>query len=167
MTEWDDDDLDLSIKEGEQYLLFYSNETLFAISSASVAEIVEFPSITKVPMMHKAILGVANIRGSIVGLIDLSVRIWEKETILTPRSSIIIIHTQTKEEKVDIGILVDEIFEVDNLPEADILNCPSFGFTIDKKFIASIASYKNDYLMILDIPNILDIDHLASGEISQ
>jgi purine-binding chemotaxis protein CheW len=168
MTQWDDDDdLDLAIKEGEQYLLFYSKETLFAISSSHITEIVEYPAITKVPMTHEAILGVANIRGSIVGIIDLSVLLWKQATLLTPRTSVIIIQTQNEGEKVNIGLLVDEIFEVDNLPESDIIVRPPFGLTIDKKYIASISPYKNEYLMLLNMENILDIETLSEGEIVQ
>lgn len=168
MTQWDDDDdLDLTIKEGEQYLLFYSKETLFAVNSADIAEIVEYPAITKVPMSHKAILGVANIRGSIVGVIDLSVLLWSQTTHLTPRTSVIIMHTHNEGEKINIGLLVDEIFEVDNLPQSDIIVRPPFGLTIDKKYIASIAPYKNEYLMVLDMESVLDIETLAKGETVQ
>ena len=170
MTSWDDtweDDLDLTIKEGDQYLLFYLDEILFAMGSAAVAEIVEYPPITKVPMMNSSVLGVANIRGSIVGIIDLSLLLGMKATVVTPKTSVIIVHTQTNGEKIDIGLLVDEIFEVDNLHPDSILKCPPFGLSIDKKFIASMAMYKTSYLMLLDMDKVLDIEHLSEGTVLQ
>ncbi|MDD5051278.1 MAG: chemotaxis protein CheW [Sulfuricurvum sp.] len=164
MTLWDDeDDLDLSIKEGDQYLLFYSNEVLFGISSAKVVEIVEYPVITKVPMTNNAVLGVANIRGNIVGVIDLSIILWNNATSVSARTSLVIVTIEINDEYLNVGLVVDEIFEVDSLPQTDILNRPPFGLTIDKKYIDSIATYKNSYLMLLNLSNVLNVEYLSQG----
>jgi len=90
-----------------------------------------------------------------------------KATIVTPKTSVIIVHAQTNGENIDIGLLVDEIFEVDNLHPDSILKCPPFGLSIDKKFIASMATYKTSYLMLLDMDKVLDIEHLSQGAVLQ
>lgn len=160
--DWDDD-FDFSIAQGEQFVLFFLNESLFALESHRVVEIVEYPSITTMPTSHKAICGVANIRGSITGIIDLGKLVWGIKTVMTPHTSVVIVSHEAHGQKFNAGLIVDEVLEVDAFEPSDFLEKPQFGFTIDKKFIKSISTYKQNNLILLDLTCILDVDILAIG----
>lgn len=156
-----DDDLDFTISDGDQYVLFSLNETLCAIPSSEVIEIVEYPPLTTIPMANEAIMGVANIRGNIIGIIDISMILWGFQTPITPHTSVIIVRIGIEDEYMMVGLLVDEILEVDTFNPNDFLERPSFGFKIDKKYISSIAHYKENYLMVLDLNHLIDVEKLA------
>lgn len=156
-----DDDLDFTLKEGDQFVLFLSDQTLFALPSADVVEIIEFPPITTIAMINPSILGVANIRGNIIGIIDMARLIWGHPTSLTPRTSVIIVRLHVEDEILSIGLIVDEILEVETFNPSDFLECPPFGLKIEKKYIQSIIAYKENYIMLLDLKNLLNIHSLS------
>lgn len=156
-----DDDLDFTISDGDQYVLFASNQTMFALPSTEVIEIVEFPPITTIAMANSAITGVANIRGNIIAIIDISAILWDASTTITPHTSVIIVRLKHEEEYLLVGLIVDEILEVDTFNPEHFLERPPFGFKIDKKYISSIAQYKENYLMVLDLKHLIDIEKLA------
>ena len=74
-----EDDDTMTIKEGPQYLLFYMQSHLFAFKASYIAEIVELPQITKVPWMRPSVKGICNIRGTIIGVLDLTKYLMELE----------------------------------------------------------------------------------------
>ena len=123
------DEDDLSIKKGKQYLLFLSGGDLFAIESLIVIEIVEYNDITKVPMMKSYVKGVTNIRGNIIPVIDLHERFGFQNTKITDRTSMIIVNIYDKknEKNINFAIIIDEVFEVDNIDVVNIKHTPDFG----------------------------------------
>lgn len=158
--DWDED-LDFTISEGEQYVLFTSNNTFLGLPSSNVIEIIEYPLITAIPLAHESVLGVANVRGNIVSIIDISKRIWNRFTPITKRSSLVIVRLETEEQPLLVGVVVDEILEVESMMETTFIDRPPFGLTIDKKFISSISKNKEEYLILLNLPELLNLDILS------
>lgn len=158
--DWDED-LDFTISEGEQYLLFTVHETLLALPSTDVVEIVEFPIVTPIPLAHPSVLGVANIRGNIIAIVDTAKRVWDHSTPISKRTSLIIIRIESEESLLLAGIVVDEILEVESMLETNFITPPAFGLSIDKEYVASIARYKEEYLIILEPKELLNLEVLS------
>lgn len=158
--DWDED-LDFTISEGEQYVLFSSNNTLLGLPSSSVIEIVEFPMITPIALAHPCVLGVANIRGNIVAVVDTSKRIWDHFTPITKRTSLILLKMENEESPLSVGIVVDTILEVESMLESGFIDRPPFGLSIDKKYIAAITQYKEEYLILLELQELLHLETLS------
>ena len=144
-----------------QYLFFYLNEEVYAIKALTTNEIVEYSQITKVPKMASFVKGVTNIRGNIVPVIDLLDRFNLGKSNIGPKSSIIVINYERDESSTQLGVIIDEVYEVDNIPSKDIKNTPEFGSKIYKRFILNMGKYRGEYIPILNTQTILDTKELS------
>jgi len=144
-----------------QYLLFILDETLYAIGSLRAQEIVEYSQVTKVPMMSPCVKGVTNIRGNIVPVIDLLQRFNLGTTTIGSKTSIIVINHLSQGQEIQMGVIIDEVYEVDDISSIDLKDTPEFGSKVDKKFVQNMGRYNKDYIAILDMEAILDLDELS------
>jgi len=149
----------------KQYFLFISNKEIYALEALDVIEIVEYQKITKVPMMSNFVKGVTNIRGNIIAIVDLLQRFGLEETKLLDKTSLAILRKRHNDKELQIAIIIDEVYEVDNINNINIEATPSFGTRVNKRFIQGMAKYNNEFVPILDIDTILDIDEIS--ELSQ
>ena len=156
----DDEEITFGSSEN-QYLLFYVGDDLYAIEALRANEIVEFSEITKVPMSQSCVRGVTNIRGNIVPVIDLLDRFSLGKTEVNVRTSIVVINHQENSDNMQIGVMIDAVYEVDDIDSSYIQEAPAFGSKIDKKFILHMGKYKHKYIPILNIDTILDVTELS------
>jgi purine-binding chemotaxis protein CheW len=145
----------------QQFLTFVLNNEVYGVNILSIKEIIDYGNITRVPMVNSFIAGVINLRGSVVPIIDLALRFSEQPSIRTKRSSIVIIELKHNEQNMEIGITVDEVNEVINIPFKEIEVAPEFGTKIRTDFIAGMGKIEKHLLILLDIENILAIDELS------
>jgi len=155
------DDDELLNTNGEPYFLFKCADVLYGLHALDVYEILEFQHITKVPKLNNYIKGIANIRGNLVCVVDLLQRLDQGATNIDKKTSIVLVRTIQEEIEHTIGIIIDEIFEVDGLDKDTLKETPLFGTKINSKFIRNIAKYNNKEVYILNQDTILDIDDLA------
>jgi purine-binding chemotaxis protein CheW len=145
-----------------QYLLFYLKGEIYAIKALSTSEIVEYSHITKVPKMHSYVKGVTNIRGNIVPVVDLLDRFGLGISEIGPKSSIVVINYESEDQVTQLGVIIDEVYEVDDIENSNIRNTPEFGSEIDRKFIVSMGKYRGEYIAILNTQAILNAKELAT-----
>jgi len=145
-----------------QFLLFLVGGDLYAIEALKTSEIVEYNQITKVPMVTSCLKGVTNIRGNIVPTIDLLDRFGLGETKVDRKTSIVVINHVHKDNMIQLGVIIDEVFEVDDIDSENIKEAPEFGSKIDKKFIQQMGKYKGEYIAVLDMKTILNIEELST-----
>lgn len=148
-------------KEEAQYLTFLLGSEMFAIDILGIKEIIEYGSLTSVPMMPEFIRGVINLRGAVVPVVDLSARFGRAASAVTRRSCIVIIETLNEGEKQDIGVVVDAVSEVLEIPAAEIEPAPSFGANIRADFISGMGKVKNKFVIILNADKVLSVNELA------
>ena len=102
-----------------------------------------------------------NIRGDIVPVIDLLERFDMGSTAIGTKTSIIVMKSMLKGVEIQMGVLIDEVYEVDDIKTVDLKDTPPFGSRVDKSFIKNMGHYNKDYIPILDMKTILDIDVLS------
>lgn len=145
-----------------QYLTFVLNGEMFAIGIMSIKEIIEYGSLTEVPMMPDFIRGVINLRGSVVPVIDLSARFGRKVTEVSRRTCIVIIEAEaTDGTKQDIGVMVDSVSEVLEIPKSEIEPPPAFGAKIRVDFIQGMGKVAGEFVIILNANKVLSVDELS------
>lgn len=144
-----------------QYLTFMLGGEVFAIGILAIKEIIEYGNLTEVPMMPDYIRGVINLRGSVVPVVDLSARFGRKGTELTRRTCIVIIEVFSEQEKQVVGVVVDAVNEVLEIPPDQIEPPPAFGAKIRIDFIRGMGKVENKFVIILNVNNVLSIDDLA------
>lgn len=151
------DEEELYYATGEQYFLFYAKEQVYAIEAAYINEIVEHQPYTKVPNLQSFILGITNIRGHIIGVVDFLDRCSLGRSEISSKSSFVVI----KHKNQDIALLVDEIYEVDGFSDAMKKENLSFGTEIESRFIKNIVTYRENNVFLLNLDELLKLDELS------
>ncbi len=141
----------------KQLVVFKLNEEEYGLNINNVKEIIRLANITPVPQAPEFVLGVLNIRGKILPVIDLKKRFLMEETEITPSVRIIIV--EVKDLKV--GLKVDSASEVISIDKDCIDLPPDFLKTkIDIDFINGVGKINDRLIIILDINRIFDLDEL-------
>lgn len=149
-------------EEGQsQYLTFLLGGEMFAIPILNIKEIIEYGHLTTVPMMPEFIRGVINLRGAVVPVVDIAVRFGRKSTAVTRRTCIVIIEVEAEGERQDIGVVVDTVNEVLEIPRTEIEQAPSFGARIRADFIHGMGKIDGKFVVILDVNHVLSVDEMA------
>ena len=144
-----------------QYLTFALGSEMFAVGILNVKEIIEYGNLTEIPMMPAFIRGVINLRGSVVPVIDLSARFGGSQTEIGRRTCIVIVEVEDDEAKHDIGIMVDAVSEVLDIPGSEIEPPPAFGAKIRADFIFGMGKVAGKFVIILNINKVLSVEEIA------
>jgi purine-binding chemotaxis protein CheW len=147
--------------DNHQYLTFSAAAEVFAIGILGIKEIIEYGSLTEIPMMPDFIRGVINLRGAVVPVIDLSVRFGRAPTQAARRTCIVIIEVKDENGKQDIGIVVDSVHEVLEIPSKEIEPAPAFGAKIRTDFIRGMGKVGGKFVIILNVERVLSVEEMA------
>jgi purine-binding chemotaxis protein CheW len=151
-----------ALGEPQQYLVFSLCGEAFAIGIRSIKEIIEYGQLTEVPMMPDLVRGVINLRGAVVPVVDLAVRFGRAPTEVARRTCIVIIEIESQPgEAQTIGVIVDAVTEVLDIPPQDIEPPPSFGARIRSDFIEGMGKVGGKFVILLDMGHALSIDELS------
>jgi len=153
---------DLAVADApQQYLTFLLNGEMFAVGILNVKEIIEYGSVTEIPMMPTFIRGVINLRGSVVPVIDLAARFGRAPSVVGKRSCIVILEVAEADFRHDIGVMVDAVSEVLEIPGGDIEPPPAFGAKIRADFIHGMGKVNDKFVILLNISKVLSADEIA------
>lgn len=152
-----------TVEQQEQkgkYVTFRSGGEYFGLKIQYVNEIIVFQEITPIPETANYIKGLINLRGKIIPVIDVRLRFGQPPFTYNDRTCIIVI--QVKENVV--GLIVEKIAEVVEIPEENILPSPSIGHSDSKQgqFVHAIGKVGNNVKLLLDPEKLLSDEHLAA-----
>ena len=145
-----------------QYLTFSLAGEMFAVGILNIKEIIEYGSVTEIPMVPPFIRGVINLRGAVVPVIDLASRFGGKRSEISRRTCIVIIELAENDERQDIGVVVDAVSEVLEIPATEIEPPPSFGARIRADFIKGMGKVNGKFVILLEVDKVLSVDEIAS-----
>ena len=151
-----------AVVEQKQYLTFMLDNEIFAIGILGIKEIIEYDGLTEVPMMPKCIRGVINLRGAVVPVMDLSARFGKHMTAVTKRTCIIIVEIEAHGERHDIGVVVDAVNAVLEIPASEIEPPPAFGAKIRTDFIEGMGKVKGKFVILLDVNQVLSVEDIGA-----
>jgi purine-binding chemotaxis protein CheW len=143
-----------------QYLTFMLGGEVFAMGILAIKEIIEYANLTEVPMMPGYVRGVINLRGSVVPVVDLSVRFGKQPSPVTKRTCIVIIEIEATGERHDIGVVVDAVNAVLDIPASEIEPPPAFGTRIRTDFIQGMGKVNGKFVILLDVNHVLAVDEM-------
>jgi purine-binding chemotaxis protein CheW len=136
-----------------RYLTLTLGQELYAINALRVREIIRPLEVSPVPNSPRHLLGMINLRGKIVPVVDLRIKFSLKFTGRTDRTCVIVVESGS--DKRQIGLMVDEVQEVLTLNHNDVEEAPSFGFALDLACIQGIAKVKDSVMILLDLDRLL------------
>ena len=144
------------------HLTFQLGNDLFGINVNSVKEVMEYKRVFKTPGVPDYIRGVINLRGEVVPVIDLSSRFYNSRSSITDSTGIVVVEIPCDNELVPIGVMIDSVRAVAGIPENDIEAAPEIGSRIRNDFIIGIGKLNNQFIILLNIDNVLNIDELSN-----
>jgi purine-binding chemotaxis protein CheW len=148
--------------EALQYLTCVLGEEVFAMDIRGVREIIQYGAMTTVPMMPNFVRGVINLRGAVVPVIDLQARLGRAVAKVGKKTCIIIFDASRNGEKLELGLMVDAVSEVIDIPDWDIEPPPSFGSSVQRDFIRAMAKVAGNFIVILEPERAFDIEEMAA-----
>ena len=146
----------------DQYLAFVLGGEAFAMEIRSIREVIQYGGLTEVPLMPAFIRGVINLRGSVVPVIDLSVRFGRALTEIARRTCIVILEVEHAGDMVTLGVIVDNVSEVLEIGPSEIEPAPAFGSNLRSEFLAGVGKVGGRFVILLDVNHVLSIDELAA-----
>lgn len=151
----------MAIQQADSYLTFTLDKELFALPVSKVLEILEIIPIVKVPLSPSFMRGVINLRGNILPVIDARIKFGIPDAPFTIDSCIIVVGVGTGNEPLLVGVLVDSVKEVIEIPDAAIQPSPGIGAFCNNELIVGMGNTGNGFAMILDPDKVFAADELV------
>jgi purine-binding chemotaxis protein CheW len=126
----------------------------FAVDILKVQEINRITQITKVPNSPDFVEGVINLRGKVIPILDLRIRMGMEKKEHDSRTRIIVVEVDQK----TIGFIVDEVTEVLRIPKSVIENPPDLVSNTKSEFITGVGKLEDRLLILLDLDKIISLD---------
>lgn len=145
-----------------QFLSFMLGQDMFAIGILAVREILEYAGVTPVPQMPPAISGVINLRGTAVPVLDLALRLERAPSPIGKRTCIIVVEVEGEDGPFVIGILVDAVNAVLDIPAADIEPAPSFGAQVRAELLQGIGKVQGRFVLLLNVRHVVSEQEIAA-----
>ena len=144
-----------------KYLTFILGHESYGVPVLKVREIIRLCAITVVPNMAQHIKGVINLRGKIIPVVDLRLTFRLAAIQDNDRTCIVVVEVHLASGVAALmGLIVDGVEEVVNIPQNEIEPTPDFGTTIDTEYILGMAKIKGTVKTLLDIDCVLAAETL-------
>lgn len=144
-----------------QWVTFRLADEIYGINVMQVQEVLRVTEIAPVPGAPHYVLGIINLRGNVVTVIDTRIRLGLPTSETTDATRIVIIEG----DKHIVGILVDSVAEVVDLRTSEMESAPNVGNDESAKYIQGVASRDGELLILVDLNKMLtdeEWDELAS-----
>jgi purine-binding chemotaxis protein CheW len=146
-----------------QYLTFCLADEEYAIGVLRVKEIIEYDTLTRVPQTPSWIRGVINLRGGVVPVVDLAVKLGLGERIVTRRTCIVIVEMELHGERALMGVLADAVSQVVEIAQRDVAPPPAFGTRVHVDYLHGMSRSDKKFILLLDIDRVLSTDELLAA----
>lgn len=133
-----------------QCLIFRVSDIRFGIMIEEIEELVALCDIFRVPRSKDFMLGVINIRGNVVGVVDILKVLRNKAIELDEKSTFIVLEKKYNNKKESLSFVANEVYEVIDIDMTSQKMPPEFGTKIDSKFIKFIFEYDGKLIEVLN-----------------
>jgi len=140
--------------DSSQYLTFTLGQEEYGVEILKVQEIKGYSAVTPIPNTPAYVKGVVNLRGAIIPIVDLRAKLAMPETTYNQFTVIIVVRVGAK----TVGVVVDTVSDVLNIPSTDVQPTPDFGAQVDARFISGLARHGEKLVVLLDIDKVLGGD---------
>ncbi len=151
----------------QKYLTFKIAGEVYGTDIDSIQEIIEYGAMTHVPLTPPHIRGVSNLRGNVIPIVDLAVRLDKHVHEVSKRTCIIIVELQDGDETLDIGFVVDEVDEVLDIEPDQIEAAPQFGTDIRSDFVKGMGKLDGQFVILLFLDEVLSVKELSELILSE
>ncbi len=141
--------------KGGKYLTFQLGKEIYGIEILKVQEIIGMMTVTHIPRTPSFVRGVINLRGKVIPVIELRNKFEMQGLEDTERTCIIVVQVNLATTNIIMGLIVDEVSEVLNIPIDQIESAPAFGASVNTDFILGMGKVVHKVIMLLDVDKVL------------
>ncbi len=145
--------------DNQQYLTFMLAGEEYGVDILKVQEIKGWDSVTALPNTPPYVLGVINLRGAVVPVVDLRSR-FGLPNVPFDRTTVIIVLRVSADKERTVGMVVDAVSEVYNIENDTLQPAPSFGTYISNDFVRGLAMLEKKMIILLDIDRLIGMGML-------
>ncbi len=146
-----------------QMLTFRLGEEGYGVDILRVKEIRGWSPVTRIPQSRAHVLGVLNLRGSIVPIIDLRVRFCLEKAEFTPLTVIIVLSITSGADSRECGLVVDSVSDVLDISPDAMRPAPNLSGSVDAEFIHGLANVEGRMMILLNVDELVGRE-LSSAE---
>jgi purine-binding chemotaxis protein CheW len=139
----------------EQYLTFMLAGEEYGVDILRVQEIKGWDKVTRIPHTPDYVLGVINLRGAVVPILDLRRRFGLETIDFGPTTVVIVVRVMNGLTERTVGVVVDAVSEVYNVDAADSKPPPDVCGSVDTVFVKALATVEEKMLILLDIDRLI------------
>ena len=150
-----------------QVLTFSLGGEVYGVDILRVKEIRGWSPVTRIPQSPESVLGVLNLRGLIVPIVDLRVRFALKSAEFTPLTVIIVLSLKAATGQRECGIVVDNVNDVVDVATETIRPAPDMGGSQTSEFIEGIATHDEQMLILLNAEDLVSNQLSTHGPAEQ
>lgn len=144
----------------ETYLTFSLGKEHFAINVEQVEKILEFQPVTEVPKSPEYMLGVFNMRGEVIPMIDTRIKFGMEKTEITSSTCILVITIENEGEKIKLGSIVDSVNEVVKHYKNEIMSLPTVGKQNKAEFLHGVIKHGDKFILLVNADKIFSVDEI-------
>ncbi|WP_394822740.1 chemotaxis protein CheW [Pendulispora albinea] len=145
------------------YLTFALGNDSYATALLRIKEIAAHTPISRVPETPAWLLGVTNLRGTVVPVISLARRLGLPSAPVTKKTCILVLDIERHGEPSPVALEVDSVSELLELGPDSLEPCPAFGTPIESQYILGIAHTGERLVYLLDLDRVLNVSSMASA----
>jgi purine-binding chemotaxis protein CheW len=143
-----------------QWVTFRLDNETYGINVMQVQEVLRYTEIAPVPGAPSYVLGIINLRGNVVTVIDTRQRFGLYSASITDNSRIVIIEA----DKQVVGILVDSVAEVVYLRQSEVETAPNVGNDESAKFIQGVCNKNGELLILVELDKMMSEEEWSDME---
>ena len=143
-----------STSSESQFVTFSLDSEIFAVPVGVVREILDHEEAFKIPHGPNYLLGLRDVRGQGVPVVDLRLRLGMTKTEKTPHTRILVLDVQIGEKMLTLGLVADRVYEVTPFRHDEIEGAPDIGVSWRSDYIAGVVRRNGSFVVIVDLARL-------------
>ncbi|MBT9371596.1 chemotaxis protein CheW [Rhizobium sp. CSW-27] len=144
----------MAISSEAQFVTFSLGEEIFAVPVEVVREILDHEEAFKIPHGPDYLLGLRDVRGQGVPVIDLRLRLGLSRTVKTPHTRILVLDVPLEQRMLALGLVADRVYEVVPFQQSQIEPAPDIGIRWKSDYIAGVVRRDGGFVVIVDLARL-------------
>jgi purine-binding chemotaxis protein CheW len=148
-----------------QFVTFSLDREVFAVPVEVVREILDYAEAFRIPNGPDYLLGLRDVRGQGVPVIDLRLKLGLSKTVPTPHTRVLVLDIPLETRMLTLGLVADRVFEVTPFRQDQIEAAPDIGVGWRSDYIAGVVRRENGFVVIVDLARLLSREDAAALEL--
>ncbi|WFS03600.1 chemotaxis protein CheW [Rhizobium tumorigenes] len=141
-----------------QFVTFSLGDEVFAVIVDVVREILDYAEAFKIPNGPDYLLGLRDVRGQGVPMIDLRLKLGLSKTVPTSHTRVLVLDVPLNGASLSLGLVADRVFEVVSFRHAQVEAAPEIGIRWRSDYIAGVVRRDSGFVVIVDLAKLLSQD---------